>query len=280
VSAGLSKRSSQQELLDRGVLKRPPGESTIIAGTAVALEKALASDRVSDTIAQRVRAYVGNASGERASGAKDVEIGTSVKDRMSAYMNAVKESNNSPKSAQMGEGIKERMRAYQDAAKASPTASTSSPNALKIDSPAMEGDIALETTMSSPKMVESKVTDSPPKSAGSVKDRMNAYQEAAAGKVTPKSPVTGGPSLKERLAAYQETAATINVKKQVEIDPVGEGVNQRLSTYMDATSPSKKDVDASVDKAGKNIEGDFVEGEQDTEVKEESTGESLTESAW
>jgi hypothetical protein len=236
VSAGLSKRSSQQELLDRGVLKRPTNESNIIAGAAVTLEKALVSDKVSGKIAEKVRAYVGNANEEKTSAPKDVEIVSTLKDRMNAYMTAVKETNSTPKSPSMGEGIKERMKAYQDAAKSSPKAEKS-PIVLDKASPTTVTE-PLQLAPSSPKIaIELSTTESP---KSSIKERMGAYQEAVQGKSSPKSPITGVPSLKERLAAYQETVSNspTNIKKHVDILPSEEGVKERLSAYMEATTSS------------------------------------------
>jgi hypothetical protein len=241
VSAGLSKRSSQQELLDRGVLKRPTTESNVIAGVAVVLEKALVSDKVSEKIAERVRAYVGNVSGDKSSGPKDVEIGSTLKDRMSAYMTAVKESNSSPKSPSLGEGIKERMKAYEDATKSSPKLEKSPVIINKVESPKITEAIDLAPPTSITIDSPTSGTESP---KASLKERMNAYQEAVQGKSSPKSPVAAGPSLKERMAAYQETATVSSVKKQVDISPSGEGVKDRMSAYLEATtSPSNATVE-------------------------------------
>ena len=117
---------------------------------------------------------------------------------------------------------------------------------------AVEPVLTLDPNPISPKSANESKTDSP-LSGGSVKDRMSAYQEAAAGKVSPKSPVTGGSSLKERLAAYQETVLASNVKKQVDISPPEHGLSQRLSTYMEATTSAKM---ADADDEGFEAEGE------------------------
>jgi len=249
VSSGFSRRSSQQDLLERGILKRPTSESNVLAGTAVALEKALASDRVSAKIAEKVKAYVGSTNGKSASESKQPDqVGSGVKERMNAYLAAVRESNASAKPVPMGEGIKERMRAYQDATKASQSPKIPS-QTLVVQSPAIE---VQSPTIKIESPRESKAVESPrspsteqpidsPRSTGSLKDRVNAYQEAASSKSSPKNQVLAGASLKERMSAYQEAATTSNVKKQIDILPSEDGVSNRVSAYMGATSsPTKK----------------------------------------
>jgi hypothetical protein len=161
---------------------------------------------------------------------RDVEAsGCSVKDRLNAYMSAVRETNNaSSKSPQLGEGIKERMKAYQEAANKAGSPAEKPPTSTQIDSPML----VLETEAKS---------DSPcsTKSTPSIKERMSAYEEATVSKNSPKSPFTSGPSLKERLAAYQETASTSSIKKQGDVTPFGEGaIGDRISAYIEAASPS------------------------------------------
>jgi hypothetical protein len=191
VSAGLSRRASQQELLEKGVLKRPPTESKSIAAPAVALEKALNLERVGERIAQSINVYVNVASqGSPSKADSDAPAGPSLKERMQTYMTAARESSGAPKTPSIGPGIRERMRAYKEA--------------TISKTPAKEE-------------VESKMVDSPT----SIKDRMQTFeQEPTQSKSSsPRSPVVGGPSLKERMAAYQENAT----KKAVDIDPTEEG---------------------------------------------------------
>jgi hypothetical protein len=218
VSAGLSRRSSQQDLLDRGVLKRPPSESNILAASAVALEKAFTSDRISGKIATTIQAYLGISNADQQGG--ESSGGLSLKERTDAYMKAIRDANAAPN---LAPGIRQRMRAYEDAAKMSPVIKAS------------------PTTFMESESLESKMMDSP---QSSLKDRLFAYQDSTAGKISPSSPVIAGPSLKERLALYQESANNMNIaKKQVEIDVVGT-VHDKISNYMDtATSPLEMDTE-------------------------------------
>jgi len=113
----------------------------------------------------------------------------------------------------MSETLKTKLRAYEDAAKAASTPKAN--NAPILFSKTEETTIAPEGP-SSP--VESKMMDSP-KSVGSLKDRMNAYQDAVKPSNSPKSPITGRPSLKERLSAYQDATSSSNLNKQVSGSP-------------------------------------------------------------
>jgi hypothetical protein len=189
--------------LDRGVLKRPPSESNIIAGAAVALEKAIITDKMSAGIAQKLRQYVDQTSANSSSSNIKLDTGLGIRERMNAYREAIEKSNASPKPASIGDSLKERMQAYQNATKGSPIEKT------PIDIFAPE-----PTTESPTAVTETKSEDSP--TAGSLKDRLSAYQDAVNSKSPPKSPTVLGLNLKDRMNAYQEAATTIHIKKSVE----------------------------------------------------------------
>jgi hypothetical protein len=210
VAAGLSRRPSQKDLLDRRVLKRPPSESKIIAAAAVSLERAFTTDRVNDRIATTFQAFAGVSQTEVTETSGEPSGGISLKDRTQAYMKAVREANATRSPATPG--IMERMRAYQDAAKSS----TSSSNFKSVSPTKSTAGLAFRDSEND----ESKTMDSPKMS---LKERMQVYQEATSSKSSPRSPVLNAPSFKERLATYQETASsTPNIKKQVEIGLAGQ----------------------------------------------------------
>jgi len=192
VSIGLNKRASKQDLLDRGVLKRPPSESHMLAAKAVTLEKALNTDRVSEGIARTIRAYADVSAMDKAaakSGDSDIASNVSMRDRMDAYLKAVREANPSPKSPTVGAGIRDRLRAYQDA--------TKSPASFKGDADA-----------------ESKTVETP---LSSLQERMSMYQEAATSKISPKSFALEGINLKERL----EKSVDIEALAEESVDDEG-----------------------------------------------------------
>jgi hypothetical protein len=240
--------------LDRGVLKRPTSESNLIAGTAVVLEKALVSDRVHGKIAERATQYVTQASSSKSPSEKTLDTGgLSLKARMEAYKLAAS-SGGSQKEISVGAGIKERLAAYTAAAQGSPK---DSPKAFEMprETIALDSPMSLtETKVDSPKpfLDSPKAVDSP----SSLKDRLSAYQEAATGKSSPKSPVVEGPSLKERMAEYQQATSQTNVKKTVEISQGGEGLFSRLSAYVGAatSSPSKKEDEIEMKGEGQDEE--------------------------
>ena len=195
------------------MLKRPPSESHLLASAAVSLERALTTDRVSDRIARAVETYLGVTAAEKeAEASKEIPGGMSVKERMEAYMRAVRDTSTPPRAPGMGPGIRERMRAYQEAAKSSPL----------VTKAEVEASIPVTLATSSADM----------ESPSSIQDRMQAYQEAATSKTSPRSPPSGGSSLMERLAAYQESASSSNIKKQVEVSTI-------LSGAIDADSEKK-----------------------------------------
>ena len=160
VSAGLSRRSSQQDLLNKGILKRPPTESQLLAAPAVTLEKALTHDRISDRLLTTIQAYV---SVTQTTTEKDKEIsspgGLSVKERMEAYMKAVREANSTPRQNNLGLGIRSRVMAYEQGSKSS--------------SSLIEAKTAESPTASSSQ------SKSPVIEGLSLKERLAAYQETA-----------------------------------------------------------------------------------------------------
>ena len=168
--------------MDRGVLKRPPSESHLLAATAVTLEKKLASDRVSDTVALRARTFLGNPTSAERNASEIINTGSGLKERMNAYM-AAASGNKSPP---IGLDIKERMRAYQDAIKSSSSPARSQ-QTVQVDSPKV-AQIAKVFTETSPSqsIAESKTSESPC-SGPSLKERLMAYQGAANTKTPPKA---------------------------------------------------------------------------------------------